>query len=143
MLIWLVFIGVALMVLATLDILPSHDMTAVSSQLFGMDTTHGMGFMMMSMLLLGCAFLCFKFNQFHPKSAFARVGQAAMQVLLVGFVVLLFMLRTISTEQAFTNTAHAIPEHGYTITAKVTVHEIVTACMTQGTIIAKKQCCLI
>lgn len=123
-LIWLVFIGVVLMVLATLDILPSHDMTAMSSQLFGMDTTHGVGFMMMSMLLLGCAFLCFKFNQFHPKSAFARVGQVAVQVLLVGLMVLLFMLRTISTEQVFTNTAHAIPEHGYTITAKVTVHEI-------------------
>ncbi|MBE9579632.1 ComEC/Rec2 family competence protein [Moraxella sp. K1664] len=122
--IWLVFIGVVLMVLATLDILPSHDMTAMSSQLFGMDTTHGVGFMMMSMLLLGCAFLCFKFNQFHPKSAFARVGQVAVQVLLVGLMVLLFMLRTISTEQVFTNTAHAIPEHGYTITAKVMVHEI-------------------
>lgn len=124
MLIWLVFVGVALMVLATLDILSVYDKTTVNSQLFGMDVTHGVGFMMMSMLLLGCAFLCFKFNQFHPKSAFVRVGQVVVQVLLVGLMVLLFMLRTISTEQAFTNTVHAIPEHGYTITAKVTVHEI-------------------
>lgn len=124
MLIWFVFIGVALMVLATLNILPSQDITAISSQLFGMDITHGMGFLMMSMLLLGCAFLCFKFNQFYPKSIFIRMGQIFVQILFIGFIILLFMLDTISTEKAFLSTVHAIPEHGYIINAKVTVHNV-------------------
>lgn len=124
MLIWFVFIGVALMVLATLNILPSQDITAISSQLFGMDITHGMGFLMMSMLLLGCAFLCFKFNQFYPKSIFVRMGQIFVQILFIGFIILLFMLNTISTKKAFLSTVHAIPEHGYTINAKVTVHNV-------------------
>ena len=66
MLIWFVFIGVALMVLATLNILPSQDITAISSQLFGMDITHGMGFLMMSMLLLGVLFYVLNSINFIP-----------------------------------------------------------------------------
>ncbi len=130
--IWTVFIGVALMVMAVLTVLSGHDVGTIDGQFFGSEVTQGLGFYTMSALLLGCAFLCFKFNQFYPKSLLGKSALWATNSLVFIIMLLLFVLRAISTEQAFDKTANLIPKHGYTITAKVTVLEISDGIYAEG-----------
>lgn len=112
--IWLIFIVVVLMVFGVLD------MPSTNLPLLGADDN----FYVMSILLVGCAFLCLKFNQLTAKTLLTKISLLAINTLLIVLVSLLFIVRTLSVNQDFEEVARLIPKQGYTITADVHVSEI-------------------
>lgn len=116
--IYLIFVLVTVALLAVLEVLPAH----LSS--FTMDMAGEGYFYVMSILLMGCAFLCLKFNQFSPKTITTKLSLWTINAVLLAVMVVLFVVRVIGVEQEFARVANLIPEQGYTITADVSIHHI-------------------
>lgn len=112
--IWLIFAVVILMVFGVLD------MPSTNLPFLGADDN----FYIMSILLVGCAFLCLKFNQLTTKTLLAKTSLLAVNALLIVAVALLFVIRTLSVNQDFEEVARLVPKQGYTITADVHISEI-------------------
>lgn len=116
--IWLIFVLVAVALLMVLEVLPAH-LSALT-----VDMTNDNYFYVMSTLLVGCAFLCLKFNQFSPKTVITKLSLWVVNALLLAVMMVLFVMRTIGVEQDFARVANLIPEQGYTITADVSIYHI-------------------
>lgn len=116
--IYLIFILVTVALLAVLEVLPVHLSTLT------VDMINEGYFYVMSILLMGCAFLCLKFNQFSPKTITTKLSLWTINAVLLAVIMVLFVVRVIGVEQEFARVANLIPEQGYTITADVSIYHI-------------------
>lgn len=114
---WLFGLLAVGVVFAVLQVLPTLPMTLDVANL-----EHGVWFWLMSISLVGCAFLWSKFSQLSSRlNVSLKLTAYALVAVLMGLAVMLFAVRTVSVQQAFES---SIPTQTYTVQATVHVHEV-------------------
>lgn len=114
--IWCLTVAVLLVVIGVLGVLPSSDLE------LGAIRAYTDGFYVVSILLLGRAFLYYKCVQWAQKThrlvrTLSLFGVALMASVLLG----LFMLRTVAV---YTEFEQSVPKQSYTVQAQVHIDEI-------------------